>query len=85
MTAIETKFALLTFSCADPVIEPEVAVMVTVPGINPVARPCNPGELLIVGILVLDDPHVTCEVRAFCVLSLKLPVAVNCWVVSFAI
>jgi len=78
VTAIETKFALLTFSCAEPVIEPEVAVMVTVPGINPVASPCRPGELLIVAMPVLEDPHVTWEVRAFCVLSLKLPVAVNC-------
>ncbi len=78
MIAIETKFALLTFSCAEPMTEPEVAVMLTVPGINPVARPCKPGELLIVAMLVLEDPHVTWEVTVFCVPSLKLPVAVNC-------
>jgi len=82
---IETRLALLTFSCAEPAIAPEVAVIVAVPAVSPVASPCKPGELFTLAMLLLEELQVTCEVKFWCVPSLKVPVAVNCWVVSFAI
>jgi len=48
--------------------------MVTLPAETAVARP----EALIVATLVLDDVHVTEDVKFSDVPSLKTPVAVNC-------
>jgi len=76
--AIETRFALLTFNCAEPAIAPDVAVIVAVPGINPVASPCKPGELFTLAMLLSDELQLTCDVKFWWVPSLKLPVAVNC-------
>src|SRR5439155_1501212 len=45
-----------------------------------VAKPCEPPALLIVATAVLDELQVTWVVRSCVVLSLKVPVAVNCWV-----
>lgn len=56
-----------TVSFADPVMDPEVAVMVAEPAAIPVAVPCIPAALLIVATAVLDELHVT-EVVRFCVL-----------------
>ena len=42
----------------------------------------NP-ELLIVAILVADDVQVAVEVRFCVLLSVYVPVAVNCWVDPF--
>lgn len=43
-------------------IEPNVAVIKVVPGATDVARPCVPGELLMVAKAGFDDVHVTEEV-----------------------
>ena len=63
-----------TVSVAEPEMAPDDAVMMIVPAATGVARP----ELLIVAILVFDDVHDTREVRSRVVLSMNVPVAVNC-------
>ena len=45
---IETSVAALTVRLAVPFTDPDAAVMVMVPAATPVARPCEPGESLIV-------------------------------------
>src|SRR5207245_10552326 len=65
--------------------DPTVAVVVMgLPAATDVAKPCEPPALLIVATAVLDELQVTWVVRSCVVLSLKVPVAVNCWVVPFA-
>ena len=59
-----------------PVIDPEAALMVAEPATKPSARPL--GEMVV--IVVFDVDHFT-ELVRFCVLlSVNVPVAVNCWV-----
>src|SRR5436190_1973197 len=55
-----------------------------VPAATDVARPFDPLALLIVATPGLDELQVTWVVRSCIVLSLKVPVAVNCRVVPFA-
>jgi len=70
----------VTLRSVEPVVEPEVAVMVVEPAAIPVASPLLPAVLLIVATPVADELQVTDVVR-FCVLpSLNVPVAVNCCV-----
>jgi hypothetical protein len=70
-TLMELK-AGVTVSVALPLIDPDAAVIVTVPLAIPVAVPP-----LTVATAVLDDVHVALPVR-FCVLpSVYFPVAVN--------
>src|SRR2546426_4879188 len=57
---------------------PSVAVIVAVPAPSAVARPFDPLALLIVATPGLDELQVTWVVRSCIVLSLKVPVAVNC-------
>ena len=62
---------------------PEVAVMLLVCGevtVSAVARPCVPAVLLMVAADVLEEVHCTWVVTSDDVPSLKLPLAVNCWV-----
>ncbi len=74
---VENGDAAVTVSVVDPLIEPEVAVIVVLPCATLVANPAA----LIVAALVVPELHVTVAVR-FCVeLSLYVPVAVNCSVV----
>lgn len=64
----------MTVNVAEPLIVPEVAVMVAVPCATLVAKP----DALIVATEGLDDVHVTVR---FCIVpSLYVPVAVNCCV-----
>lgn len=42
VTAIETRVAATTVSTVDPVTLPDVALIVAVPELTPVARPCEP-------------------------------------------
>lgn len=80
VTAIETRAALVTMSEVVPLTEPDVAVIVAVPGPVLVARP----DALIEATLMLEEDHTT--EGSCCVLpSSKSPVAVNCWVVPSAI
>src|SRR6185503_14025557 len=70
----------VTVSTVEPVTEPEVALMLVVPVATPVARPWLPLVLLIVATPMIDDAHVTDVVRFWVLPSLKVPVAVNCWI-----
>jgi hypothetical protein len=65
VTAIETNTAAVTVNVADPLIAPDVAVIVAEPGAKLVARPA----LLTVAIDVADEAHRTVPVR-FCVVPL---------------
>jgi hypothetical protein len=73
LTDNDTRTGAVTAKTTEPVIEPEAAVIVVVPGVTLVANP-----LLTVAIVAADELHVTVPVR-FCVVPLLyVPVAVNC-------
>jgi methylglyoxal synthase len=81
VTAIDCSVAAVTVRTVEPLIPPEVAVIVEFPTPAPVARPAA----LIVAVVVVPEDQVTLDVR-FCVVpSLKVPVAVNCCVAPLAI
>src|SRR5438552_11879654 len=84
VTVIVDRFAAVTVSVVLPETPPKVAVIVVVPAATDVARPCDPPALLIVATPVLDELQATWVVRSCVVLSLKVPVAVNCCFVPFA-
>lgn len=77
VTEIETSSALLTVRSVFPDTSPDAAVMVAVPTPAPVASPA----LSIVAVDASDVVQVTDEVRSWVVLSVKVPVAVNCFFV----
>ena len=80
VTVIDVSVAA-TAKFVEPLIEPEVAEIVVLPVLAPVASP----PLVIVAAAVFVEPHVT-ELVRFCVLlSLEVPVAVNCRVAPFEI
>ena len=64
---METNAAGVTVSNVDPLIEPNVAVIVVNPCATPVARPMLPCTLLIVAFNEDEEAQLTCVVR-FCVL-----------------
>jgi hypothetical protein len=76
VTAIDCKVAAVTVKTVDPTIAPEVALIVLVPTPAPVARP----PVVMVAVVVVAEAHVTDAVRFCVLLSLKVPVAVNCCV-----
>ena len=81
VTAIDCSVAAVTVRVVEPLIAPDVALIVEFPTAAPVARPV----VLIVAVAVVPELHVTVLVR-FCVVpSLKVPVAVNCCVTPLAI
>jgi len=81
--ARETKAAELTVSAtAGDVTPASDAVICAVPGEIVVARPWDPGALLIVAAPVAFQ--LTMAVRSCVLLSVKVPVAVNCSVVPAA-
>ena len=80
MTASETRVGCRTFRVAEAVMEPEVAVIVALPTPAPEARPAFP----IVATAVADELQFTALVRSCVLPSLYVPVALNCWVVPFA-
>jgi hypothetical protein len=59
VTAIEVRTAAVTFRVAEPIIVPEVAVMVAVPRATLVPKP----PLLTVATEVADEVHCTVLVR----------------------
>ena len=81
VTAMDCSVGAVTVSNVEPTTDPEVALMVLVPAATPVANPPVP----ILAVAVVPDPHVTDDVRFCVLLSLKVPVAVNCCVIPFAI
>jgi hypothetical protein len=81
VTAMDCSVGAVTVSSVEPTTDPEVALMVLVPAATPVARPPVP----ILAVAVVPDPHVTDDVRFCVLLSLKVPVAVNCCVDPLAI
>src|ERR1700678_4029482 len=81
VTAIDCSVAAVTVRVVEPLIAPDVALIVEVPTPAPVARPAA----LIVAVVVVPELHVTVLVK-FCVVpSLNVPVAVNCCVAPLAI
>ena len=73
VTAIDCNVAAVTVSTVEPLIAPEVALIVEVPIPAPVATP----SAVMVAVAVVPELHVTVPVR-FCVVpSLNVPVAVN--------
>lgn len=57
---------------------PSCAPIVVVPAPSPVARPRDPAALETTAIAGLPDDQTASAVRSWVVLSLKMPVAVNC-------
>src|SRR5579871_2865800 len=81
VTAIDFSVAAVTVNVVDPLIAPDVALIVLVPTATPVAKP----PVVIVAVEVVPEAHVTDPVRFCVLLSLNVPVAVNCCVRPFAI
>jgi hypothetical protein len=80
VTAIETSVGEVTVSTVDPVMDPDFAEIVEVPAVSAVANPVP----LIVATEVVAELQVTLFVRFCVLLSLKVPIAVNCSVNPFA-
>ena len=74
VTAIDCSVAAVTVRTVEPLMAPEVAVIVLVPTPAPVAKP----PVVIVAVEVVPEAHVTDVVRFCVLLSLNVPVAVNC-------
>lgn len=78
---IETSTAGVSVRSVDPLTLPDTAVIVAVPTPTLLANPAG----LMVAVAGVSEDHVAVLVR-FCVLpSVKVPAAVNCWVVPSAI
>jgi hypothetical protein len=75
LTAIELSPVVMV-RVVDPLIAPEVAVIVTCPPFTGVARPVP----LMPATVLAEDAQLTVELMSFDVPSLYLPVAVNCCV-----
>jgi hypothetical protein len=82
VTAIDTSTADVTVSVTPgEVIPPKLAEMLDVPAAIPIATP----EELIVAVAVLEDDHVTVDVRFCVVWFVKVPIAAYACVVPAAI
>jgi hypothetical protein len=81
VTASDTNTGAVIVRPVEPVIAPEVACIVVLPVPTPVAKPVP----LTVAAPVFVEVHVTALVRFNVLLSLYVPVAVNCCVAPFAI
>jgi hypothetical protein len=73
---IEVRFAAaaLIVKVADEFMDPDCAVIVTDPAVDPVATPAA----LMLAMLESDDPHCTVAVMSLEVPSERWPVALNC-------
>jgi len=69
-----TGAAAVAIKDVEPFTVPESALIVVVPAVTAVAIP----ELLMVATAVLDEDQVAVLVRSCILLSLKVPVALNC-------
>ena len=79
--AIETSFTFETVRAVEPLTESSTAVMVLVPAARLVANPL----LLMVVTLGFEELHRTDAVMSWVVLSLNVPIAVNCFVLPMGI
>jgi hypothetical protein len=84
VTAMDASVAGVTVRVVDPVVLPDVAVIVVEPAATEVADPLEPAALLMVATAAADELQVTAVVRFWVVLSEYVPVAMNCWFVPFA-
>jgi len=84
VTPMDTSVAAVTVSVADPETLPSVAVMVAGPWPAAVTSPLEPGALLTEPTLVAEDVQAAELVRFCVVLSVYVPVAINCCVVPLA-
>jgi hypothetical protein len=75
------RFDVTEVALAVPLIDPEAASMVALPGTTPTATPVLP----IVTEDVLEELHVTAPVRFWVLPSLYVPVAMNCCVLPVGI
>jgi hypothetical protein len=73
-----------TVSTVDPVIPPEFAPMVVVPAFVQVASAATLGALAMVATLAEEELQCAFSVTSCVLPSLKVPVAVNCFVVPAA-
>jgi hypothetical protein len=80
LTVIETRCAVETVSPVEPLIDPKVALIVVLPAATLEVRPWA----LMVAVAALEEVQVTVVVMSWVLLSLKVPVAVNCLVVPTA-
>ena len=80
VTAIDTSTAEVTVRTVVPEMLPDVALIVVVPAVAAVAFP----PVAMVETDALDELHVTKAVMSLVLVSEKVPVAVNCWVVPAA-
>ena len=79
VTAIETMGGVTT-SSVEPVIDPEVVLIVVVPAASALARPFVPVVLLTVATFAVVELQVTDWVRSYVLPVLNVPVAKNCCV-----
>ena len=84
VTWMKFRSAPVTVNGAEPVNVPLVAVILTAPAFLAIAKPLEPDVLLTSATLASEDAQVTLLVRFCVLLSVKMPVAVNCKVVPFA-
>ncbi len=77
---MDTRWAVETVKVVEPLTAPSVAEIVVVP----VARLPTEPRLFMVAVAGLEEPQRTDSVRSCVLLSLKVPVAVNCFVVPTA-
>ncbi len=75
---------LVTVKTVEPEMLPTVALIDVDPAAIAVASPAEPLTLLIEATPAADEPQTAVVVRFWLVLSLYLPVAVNCSVVPLA-
>lgn len=78
----DTSVSEFTVRTVDPVMFPDVAVIVVVPGVNAVASPLEPAVLLMDATAVCDELQVTAAVRSPKELFEYFPMAVNCRIVD---
>ncbi len=76
VTEIDCSVAAETLSFIEPLMPPNVALIVVVPGLV-MCNACTTPVLLTVATAVFDDSHVTVSVSGCVVPSEKTPVAVN--------
>ena len=81
-SALQASMELIDLYCTaspvDPVVPPEFAVMLTMPGALPCARPATLGAFAMVATLEDVELQWLFKVTSCVLLSLKVPVAMNC-------
>jgi hypothetical protein len=84
VTPIDTKVAGVTLSPVEVETPFSDAPIVVLPTADPEAKPFEPDALLMGAVLELDEVQLTDVVRFCVLLSLYVPVAVNCSLVPLA-